>query len=239
MKFSINKITTVLAITCLLTGSALANEQRQKEKKNEVVGLSSGVVIGTIIAGPLGGIIAGTFGLLIAEDVNSDKRLEIAKSSLQQKQQELLIAQKQFNQEKQQALLHIASLDKALEQLTPNIESNIQFKTGSHVLEEVYKSQLDLLSQTLVNNPKLSVSLSGFADQRGDDKFNQALSEQRAIAVRTYLLKNGVKLEQVLTNSFGETSLASAASNFEDDFFDRRVHLKVSEKTNSMTASNQ
>jgi outer membrane protein OmpA-like peptidoglycan-associated protein len=85
----------------------------------------------------------------------------------------------------------------------------------------------------------MSITLSGFADQRGDSTFNQALSEQRALTVKNYLINNDVKKEQVMTNSFGETSLVSAGTNFEDDFFDRRVMLKVSESQTEMTAANQ
>jgi outer membrane protein OmpA-like peptidoglycan-associated protein len=81
--------------------------------------------------------------------------------------------------------------------------------------------------------------LSGFADRRGDSTFNQVLSEQRALTVKNYLVNKGVKREQVITHSFGESSLVSAGENFEDDFFDRRVMLRVSDDLTEMTAANQ
>jgi sortase system peptidoglycan-associated protein len=239
MKLSINKITVTLALTCLLSANSFATELKEQQKKNELVGFGSGAVVGTLIAGPLGGIVTGIIGLLIAEDVNSDKELKLVKNSLQQKEQDLLAMQGQFERAKQVAMVQIASLDRALEQNKPELESNIQFKTASYVLEDHYKSQLDLVAQTLQQNPKLTVSLSGFADKRGDNDLNQALSEQRTVSVQQYLINKGVNSEQVLTNSFGESTLVSAGVNFEDDFFDRRVHLKVSDNQSAMTASNQ
>jgi peptidoglycan-associated lipoprotein len=239
MKLTNTKITTVIAFTCLLSTSAIAEQRSQQEKTNEVVALSSGVIIGTAIAGPLGGIIAGIFGVLIAEDVNSDKRLETANNSLQQKDQQLFVMQQNFELAKERAMLQIASMDSALEQSIPKIESNIQFKTASYVLEKHYKSQLDLIAQTLQKNPKLKITLSGFADKRGDSTFNQALSEQRALTVKSYLMNIGIKEQQVITNSFGESSLVSAGEHFEDDFFDRRVMLRVSDGQTEMTAANQ
>jgi sortase system peptidoglycan-associated protein len=244
MKLTNTKITTAIAFTCLLSGSAIAEQSSKEEKTNEVIGLSSGAIIGTVIAGPLGGIIAGIFGVMIADDVNSDKRLETANKSLEQKDQQLYVMQQNFEQAKERALIQITSMDNALEQAafkqSPlEIESNIQFKTGSYVLEEHYKSQLNLIAQTLQKNPKLKITLSGFADKRGDSTFNQALSEQRALTVKNHLINNGVKEEQVITNSFGESSLVSAGANFEDDFFDRRVMLKVSDDQTEMTAANQ
>ncbi|WP_339719219.1 sortase-associated OmpA-like protein PdsO [uncultured Paraglaciecola sp.] len=232
------KITTAVAFTCLLSSSAIAEQRSSQEKTNEVIGFSSGVIVGSAIAGPLGGVIAGIFGVMIAEDVNSDKKLETANNLLQQKDQELFVMQQNFEQAKERAMLQIASMDSALEQSIPNIESNIQFKTASYDLENHYKTQLDLIAQTLRKNPKLKITLSGFADKRGDSTSNQALSEQRALSVKQYLVNKEVNEEQVITNSFGESSLVSAGEHFEDDFFDRRVMLRVSDDQTEMTAAN-
>jgi sortase system peptidoglycan-associated protein len=239
MKLTKTTITSAMAFALVLSSSAMAKTSTDQGKTNEVIGLSSGVIIGTAVAGPLGGLIAGVFGIMIADDINTDKQLETANIRLEQKDQQLYVMQQNFEQVKERALLQIASMDNALEKSVPEIESNIQFKTGSYVLENHYQSQLDLITNTLQKNPKLSVSLSGFADKRGDSTFNQALSEQRAITVKNYLLKNGVEERQVTTHSFGESSLVSAGENFEDDFFDRRVMLKVSDEQTSMTAANQ
>lgn len=233
-----NKITTAIAFTCLMSTSAMAKPRDQQEKTNEVIGLSSGVIIGTAIAGPVGGFIAGIFGVMLADDVNSNKKLKAANISLKEKDQELFVMQQNFEQAKKRALLQIASMDKALEQSVQEIESNIQFKTGSYDLENHYKSQLDLIVAILQKHPKLTIILSGFADKRGDSTFNQALSEQRALTVKNYLLNRGIQERQVITNSYGESSLVSAGKNFEDDFFDRRVMLRVSDDQAEMTASN-
>lgn len=244
MKLTNTKITTAIAFTCLLSSNAMAEQRSKEEKTNEVIGLSTGVIIGTAIAGPLGGFVAGIFGVMIADDVNSDKKLEAANISLKQKDQELFVMQQNFEQAKERAMVQIASMDSALEQVTfkqsaPEIESNIQFKTASYILEEHYKSQLDLVIQTLEKNPQLSITLSGFADKRGDSTFNQALSEQRALTIKNYLLNKGIKKERVITNSYGESTLVSAGKHFEDNFFDRRVMLKVSDNKTGMTAANQ
>lgn len=243
MKISTQLKTTAFVVSCvlssaLLPSAAMANEQTEHEKQNELIGFGSGIAIGTAIAGPLGGMVAGVFGLLIADDINSDKKLAKAEATIRQKEQTLVSMQRQYEQDKQVTMVQIASLDKALEQAKPELESNIQFKTGSYTLQPHYTPQLDLVAETLVNNPSLFISLSGYADQRGDDTLNQALSEQRANAVKQYLLDRNVKSEQVLTNSYGETSLVSTGENYEDDFFDRRVHLKVAEQNSVMTAAN-
>ncbi|MGS2719185.1 sortase-associated OmpA-like protein PdsO [Paraglaciecola aestuariivivens] len=237
MKLTKTNLTLALTFAGLLSGSALADTRTKDEQTNEVIGLSSGVIIGSAIAGPLGGVVAGIFGVMLADDINSDKRLADAKVSLKQKEQDLYALQQNFEQSKQRAMQQIASMSQALELNVVDTESNIQFKTGSYKLQDHYKSQLDLIIQKLRKNPSLSVSLSGFADQRGDSSFNQALSEQRALSVKAYLLNQGVEEQQILTQSYGESSLVSAGNDFEDDFFDRRVLLKVTEGNAAMTAA--
>ena len=244
MTTKINTITAAICFTLICSGNALATPTSKQETQNEIVGFGSGALIGTAMGGPLGGLVAGIIGVLIAEDVNSDNRLEVANETLALKDQELIALQQNFEQSQEQASLQIAAMDKALQQASfeqniAEMESNIQFKTGSFELEDHYQSQLDLVAETLTNNPHLIITLSGFADKRGDDTFNQALSEQRALAVKNYLVGKNVKDKQVLTYSYGETSLVSTGNYYEDDFFDRRVTLKVSSEATDMTAANQ
>ena len=244
MKLTKTNITTAIAFTCLLSGNVVAAERSKQEKTNEVIGLSSGIIIGTAIAGPIGGFVAGVFGAMVAEDVNSDNRLLQAEQTLAEKDQQLLVIQQNFEQMQERTSVQMAAMDRALEHASfnnanPEIESNIQFKTGSYALEAHYKSQLDLIAQRLQKTPSLNINLSGFADQRGDTTFNQALSEQRTLTVKNYLINKGIKKEQVITNSYGESSLVSTGAHFEDDFFDRRVMLKVSDSQAGMTAANQ
>ena len=129
-------------------------------------------------------------------------------------------------------------MSQAMQQVTPSLEANIQFKTASFIVEDHYKSQLDGLASELRKNPKLKIELSGFADQRGESTYNQVLSEQRAKAVKDYLVSQFVNDNQIITQSFGESELVSESDSFEDNFFDRRVLLKVSNKPVDMTAAN-
>ncbi|MFT5676081.1 MAG: peptidoglycan-associated lipoprotein [Paraglaciecola sp.] len=233
-----------IALTLALSGNTFAGsnpieDKTQHEETNQLVGLGSGILVGAAVAGPIGAVVAGIFGLLIADDVNGDNELLLAKTELNSRDQQLLAMQQQFDLEKQRANTQLASLETLLSKNSQALESNIQFKTASYVLEQHYKSQLDLIAANLRDDPVLNVSLSGFADQRGDNTYNQALSEQRAISVKNYLLSQGVKEQQIVSNSYGESSLLSKGNNYEDDFFDRRVVLKLAGATEEMTAANQ
>lgn len=252
-----NKITLAIAFTGLMSASAFsvagsrsdeqlatpsAQEIKSKEDQNNAVGFGTGVVFGAVVAGPVGAIVAGLFGILIADDVNDKNRLTQTKNALDSTNQELVALQRDYQQSIASANQQIAAMDsamsQAMQQVTPSLEANIQFKTASFIVEDHYKSQLDGLASELRKNPKLKIELSGFADQRGESTYNQVLSEQRAKAVKDYLVSQFVNDNQIITQSFGESELVSESDSFEDNFFDRRVLLKVSNKPVDMTAAN-
>ena len=193
MTTKMKTIAATISLSLLCSSNALAAQTSKQETHNEILGFGSGALIGTAMGGPLGGLVAGIIGVLIADDVNSDNKLKVVNKALAQKDQQLIALQQSFEQAQGQSSLQMASMDKALEQARfkqsmAKIESNIQFKTGSYELEAHYQSQLDLVAETLTTNPHLIIRLSGFADKRGDDAFNQTLSEQRALAVKQYLI---------------------------------------------------
>ena len=76
-------------------------------------------------------------------------------------------------------------------------------------------------------SPELMLDLTGYADRRGDSSFNQALSEQRLIEVTSYLVSQGVSSERLHAQAFGASAPLHTEQSFENDFFDRRVTLKI------------
>jgi sortase system peptidoglycan-associated protein len=255
-KRAFTKTTLAIAFTSLMSVSAFSvagpnsNDQafmspeeiKKQETQNEVVGFGTGVLFGAAVAGPVGAAVAGLFGILIADDMNDEAKLELSKNELSSKSQELVALQHDYEKSIASANQQIAAMDSAMtqtiRQVTPALEANIQFKTASFIVEDHYKSQLDGLASELRKNPSLKIELSGFADQRGDSTYNQVLSEQRAKAVKDYLVSQFVNDNQVITQSFGESELVSKSDSNEDNFFDRRVMLKVSSKPAEMTAAN-
>ncbi len=257
-KNAFNKVTLAIVFFGLIgispysVASSRANQQlatpnvqeiKNQEDKNNAVGFATGIVFGAVVAGPVVAVVAGLFGILIADDVNDKNRLSKTTNELNNAHEELIALQRNYQQSIASADQQIAAMDsamtQAIQQVTPSLEANIQFKTASFVVEEHYKSQLDGLASELRRNPKLKIELSGFADQRGESAYNQVLSEQRAKAVKNYLVSQFVNDNQIITQSFGESDLVSESDSFEDNFFDRRVLLKVSNKSVDMTAASK
>lgn len=255
MTINFKQTAVAMLITCSMSATSLATETEQEistekqEKITHLTGFGSGVVIGGLIAGPAGAIVAGFVGALIGEDINKTKQISNANQALLVKQTELRDMQLAFVQLKQENEAQLAAFDAAVsesetaENYIPEVIANIQFKTASFLIEEHYKGQLDVVASQLKDNPNLKVELSGFADTRGDSHYNHVLSEQRNASVKDYLISKWVPENQIITQAFGETNLVSHDSvdqekSMEDNFFDRRVMMRVSTKLNNkMTAA--
>jgi outer membrane protein OmpA-like peptidoglycan-associated protein len=70
------------------------------------------------------------------------------------------------------------------------------------------KALLDKDIQFLQENPKMHVRMAGYTSAEGTEEVNQKLSEDRANAVRSYLLEKGLKADRITTIGYGRTKPA-------------------------------
>lgn len=80
----------------------------------------------------------------------------------------------------------------------------ITFASGSANLTDAGKLELDKVAFYLAENP-FNIEIAGHTDSDGDASYNQRLSQQRADAVKTYLVSKGVPENTMNAVGFGET----------------------------------
>ncbi len=101
------------------------------------------------------------------------------------------------------------------------------FDEKSYNFKSEYNDVLDVLVQTLKDNPNHNIQLIGHSGDEGEDTYNNYLSNLRADAVKNYLLKNGIPLEQIATKSMGYRKPLYFQAKFPwMDNLNRRVELK-------------
>jgi len=86
------------------------------------------------------------------------------------------------------------------------------------------------LADVLKTNPTRKVLVEGFADSTGTSEHNQALSERRAIAVRSALLELGVAGERVAIRGYGESMPVAANDTAQNRQLNRRVEIVLSDE---------
>jgi outer membrane protein OmpA-like peptidoglycan-associated protein len=72
-----------------------------------------------------------------------------------------------------------------------------------------------------------TVSVVGHADRRGDESFNQSLSESRAESVGKILQSNGVAADRIQTQGLGSTQLRFDQDNEDAHTANRRVEITI------------
>ncbi len=79
------------------------------------------------------------------------------------------------------------------DQLALTMPSGITFAQSSATIQPAFYQALNNVASTLVEYPSTAVDIRGHASSEGDRAFYQRLSQQRADAVRGYLVNQGVQ----------------------------------------------
>jgi peptidoglycan-associated lipoprotein len=66
------------------------------------------------------------------------------------------------------------------------------------------KAALDAKLPILRANSGIQIRISGHADERGSDQYNDALGQRRAAAAKRYLTDNGIDAARIAIVSYGE-----------------------------------
>lgn len=104
---------------------------------------------------------------------------------------------------------------------------NVFFATGSFkLLPKSFKS-LDEVAKLLKDDESLMVDVNGHTDAQGKDDKNQILSENRAAAVKTYLVSKGVADSRLTSVGFGSTKPVADNSTAAGRAKNRRTELSV------------
>jgi hypothetical protein len=87
------------------------------------------------------------------------------------------------------------------------LPGNVVFDTGKAVLSPAPENQviLNQLKQFLIDNPRVStVRIEGYTDNVGQAAANLKLSGERALAIKQWLIANGIAAERVMAVGFGQ-----------------------------------
>ncbi len=112
------------------------------------------------------------------------------------------------------------------------IEEKIQFRANEAVIEAVSFTLLDEIASVMQKTPRIrKVSIEGHASSEGDEKRNRSLSDERAAAVRGYLVdKGGIAAERLTSKGFGSSVPLGDNENEEGREKNRRVEFNIVEQ---------
>ena len=105
--------------------------------------------------------------------------------------------------------------------------NNVFFGVKKFDLRPESQIELGKIVQLLKDNPSLKVQISGHTDNVGKPADNLSLSNNRAKAVVTYLVSNGIPAQRVSAKGFGETQPVADNKTEIGRAKNRRTEMKV------------
>jgi outer membrane protein OmpA-like peptidoglycan-associated protein len=99
-------------------------------------------------------------------------------------------------------------------------------KSKYDLLSESF-AELDTLAKYLLENPTIEIEISGHTDSQGDSHDNQKLSENRAKAVKEYLVSKKIDPDRIKCKGYGETKPIASNDMEETRRLNRRVEFVI------------
>jgi outer membrane protein OmpA-like peptidoglycan-associated protein len=107
------------------------------------------------------------------------------------------------------------------------ILEHLYFEFDQSVILPESHFELDQLAAVLLQKTQLKLYVYGHTDNLGTVQYNQKLSEDRALAVRNYLLAKGVSRFRIFTQGFGSSQPVSDNTTNQGKQLNRRVEIEV------------
>lgn len=106
--------------------------------------------------------------------------------------------------------------------------ADILFASGKYELSQDANLKLARLSGVILAHPGLKLRIEGYTDSTGTEDFNLKLSGQRADTVRTFLVSQGLKPDDVTSAGMGQADPVATNDTSAGRQQNRRVEIIVS-----------
>jgi len=255
--FQMIKQTTFALVLALASATASADSQRadyqNPASKEETTGIVSGALLGGLAGGPPGVIVGAAVGALIGDGWKAKSEARELQANLYESQLQLAalkdetsamqakyrIAEQRLKEmTRNRAQTYPASIQIPTTACCDNTSLSLHFRSGSSQIETQYEEQLASLVKIAEQMPAASVEITGYADRNGDSELNLRLSRERSNSVKQYLSTRGIRNSSITTIAHGDTKPLHASQDFESDFFDRRVIVRIRDNSTSMLTQN-
>jgi outer membrane protein OmpA-like peptidoglycan-associated protein len=227
-------------VAVLPARAADPTDDRGAGSKQSDIGAVTGIVVGALAAGPVGAVIGGGAGALIGDRFHRQAQSRAALAENFDK-----------SEARNTVLIHdVAELNSSLaqerergEQLegtlqhTEELGLDVSFRTNDDSVTAQAMSPLLKLGALVASMPCATVRIAGYADARGSDAYNDALSLRRAESVAAVLASAGVPRERVLLEAHGKTEAKADGGDVDGHALDRHVTVRLQRQGSAAVAS--
>jgi OOP family OmpA-OmpF porin len=105
------------------------------------------------------------------------------------------------------------------------VVQGLEFQSDSAAIRPESTQVLDDIASVMTANPTVAIRLEGHTDATGNLEVNQALSVDRANAVKDYLVGMGLGADRITTAGFGSEQPIGANDTTEGRASNRRTEI--------------
>ncbi len=230
-------LTAGLLASLLLIGASGCSSMTNTGK-GTLIGTGGGGALGAGIGALIGGGKGAGIGAAIGAAVGAGAGALIGqKMDKQQKELQEELAQ--------QAKVEETTDSNGLRAIKVTFDGGILFPTGKYNLNPTAQADLTKFAVNLLNNPDTDVAITGYTDNTGSYAVNEKLSNQRANAVRDYLITCGVPASRLTARGIPMADYVASNDTPEGRALNRRVEITVTanekmiQEAQEQTAGNQ
>jgi outer membrane protein OmpA-like peptidoglycan-associated protein len=122
-----------------------------------------------------------------------------------------------------------AVLTKEEQEIINKVFENLQFETGKAIIKESSFNSLNALALLMEKRGGLKLKIDGHTDNVGSAAMNKTLSQKRADAAKTYLVKRGVDATRITAKGYGKDKPVAPNTTPEGRAKNRRVEFLLVE----------
>ena len=235
------------AVALLLIGAGLgaahaddATPLPSGPSKHSNLGGATGLALGAAAGGPIGAVVGLTVGVVAGDHYHRQQQAAASvRSSLEQSETErarLTQSVTRLDASLAQAQAQQARLGQTLER-ADQIGLDVGFRTNEDAIPEQAMSPLLKIGALAADMPETVVRVAGYADPRGSQEYNDALSLRRAQAVAALLTGAGVPAGRIIIEAHGKSESQSEAGDVDGYALERRVSVRLEQVTAAQVAS--
>ena len=211
MKQDRNIRTAAVAVAALAAFGLSACASMSNKERGAVIGAGAGAAVGGVIGNNtgstargaiIGAVVGGAAGAVIGHQMDQQaKELEVS--------------------------IPGAKVERVGEGIQVTFDSGLLFDFDSDAIRSDAGRNLIELAQSLKKYPNSSLLIVGHTDSRGEDAYNQSLSQRRANSAAAYLQAQGVARSRVGTSGRGEFEPVASNDTDSGRQLNRRVEVAI------------
>jgi outer membrane protein OmpA-like peptidoglycan-associated protein len=209
--------------------------ETKSASKQESIGVLTGLAVGAAAGGPVGAVIGAAAGGWLGDRYHRQAVANKELSSSLDKSETARVQLASSLNESTAERAHLADLAAR----SSDLATDIGFRTDDASLTEESVARLKKLGALASAVPGAKVRVAGYADPRGAQDYNLALSQRRADAVAVVLKDAGLGVDRVVVEAHGADAANCADGDVDGYAFERRVTVRIEGAENPALARSQ